>query len=297
MENFEPIKITNQQRAVILTQALPYIRKYYDKVVVIKYGGNAMINEQLKEQVMEDIVLLHLIGVKVVLVHGGGPEITETLKKIGKESVFCEGLRVTDKETADVVQMVLAGKINKSLVNMLEINGGKSIGISGLDGHMIKAEMKDERLGFVGRITEVDVTPITDLLEKGYIPVVSTIGCDDNGNVYNINADTAAAFIAGKMRAERLITMTDIEGILRDRNDPHSIISEIDIKGCQKLFETGIISGGMIPKVECCIEAIHMGVEKVTILDGRVPHALLIETLTDEGAGTMVVADMDNAKL
>ena len=297
MENFEPIKITNQQRAVILTQALPYIRKYYDKVVVIKYGGNAMINEQLKEQVMEDIVLFHLIGVKVVWVHGGGPEITDTLKKIGKESVFCEGLRVTDKETADVVQMVLAGKINKSLVNMLEINGGKSIGISGLDGHMIKAEMKDERLGYVGKITEVDVTPITDLLEEGYIPVVSTIGCDDLGNVYNINADTAAAFIAGKLRAERLITMTDIEGILKDKNDPHSIISEIDIKGCKKLFETGIISGGMIPKVECCIDAIHMGVEKVTILDGRVPHALLIETLTDEGAGTMVVADMENAKL
>lgn len=297
MENIEPIKITNQQRAVILTQALPYIREYYDKIVVIKYGGNAMINEQLKEQVMEDIVLLHLIGVKVVLVHGGGPEITETLKKIGKESVFCEGLRVTDKETAEVVQMVLAGKINKSLVNMLEINGGKSIGISGLDGHMIKAEMKDSRLGYVGKITEVDVTPITDLLEKGYIPVVSTIGCDDQGNVYNINADTAAAFIAGEMNAERLITMTDIEGILKDKSDPHSIISEIDIKGCVRLFETGIISGGMIPKVECCIDAIHMGVKKVTILDGRVPHALLIETLTDEGAGTMVVADMDNAKL
>ena len=294
MQNIEPIHVTNQQRAVILTQALPYIREYYDKVVVIKYGGNAMINEQLKEQVMEDIVLLHLIGVKVVLVHGGGPEITETLKKIGKESVFFEGLRVTDKETADVVQMVLAGKINKSLVNMLEINGGKSIGISGLDGHMIKAEMKDERLGYVGRITEVDVTPITDLLEKGYIPVVSTIGCDNQGNVYNINADTAAAYIAGEMRAERLITMTDIEGILKDKNDPHSIISEIDIKGCVELFESGIISGGMIPKVECCIDAIHKGVKKVTILDGRVPHALLIETLTNEGAGTMVVADMNN---
>ena len=294
MQNIEPIHVTNQQRAVILTQALPYIREYYDKVVVIKYGGNAMINEQLKEQVMEDIVLLHLIGVKVVLVHGGGPEITETLKKIGKESVFFEGLRVTDKETADVVQMVLAGKINKSLVNMLEINGGKSIGISGLDGHMIKAEMKDERLGYVGRITEVDVTPINDLLEKGYIPVVSTIGCDETGNVYNINADTAAAYIAGEMKAERLITMTDIEGILKDKNDPHSIISEIDIKGCVELFESGIISGGMIPKVECCIDAIHKGVKKVTILDGRVPHALLIETLTNEGAGTMVVADMNN---
>lgn len=285
---------SNAERAEVLTQALPYIQRYNGKVVVVKYGGNAMINDQLKEQVMEDIVLLHLIGVKVVLVHGGGPEITETLKKIGKESVFFEGLRVTDKETADVVQMVLAGKINKSLVNMLEINGGKSIGISGLDGHMIKAEMKDERLGYVGRITEVDVTPITDLLEKGYIPVVSTIGCDNQGNVYNINADTAAAYIAGEMRAERLITMTDIEGILKDKNDPHSIISEIDIKGCVELFESGIISGGMIPKVECCIDAIHKGVKKVTILDGRVPHALLIETLTNEGAGTMVVADMNN---
>ena len=249
-----------------------------------------MINEQLKEQVMEDIVLLHLIGVKVVLVHGGGPEITDTLKKIGKETVFCDGLRVTDKETADVVQMVLAGKINKSLVNMLEINGGKSIGISGLDGHMIKAEMKDERLGFVGKITEVDVTPITDLLEKGYIPVVSTIGCDEKGNVYNINADTAAAFIAGNMKAERLITMTDIEGILRDKNDPHSIISEVDIAGCQKLFETGIISGGMIPKIQCCIEAIRRGVHKVFIIDGRVPHSILIEILTDEGIGTMFVS-------
>ena len=288
------IKITNAQRAEVLTQALPYIQKYYNKIVVIKYGGNAMINEQLKEQVMEDIVLLSLIGVKVVLVHGGGPEITDTLKKIGKESVFVDGLRVTDKETADVVQMVLAGKINKTLVNMLEINGGKSIGISGLDGHMIEAEVKDERLGFVGKITNVDVTPITDLLEKGYIPVVSTIGCDKKGNVYNINADTAAAFIAGGMKAERLITMTDIEGILRDKNDHTSIIPCIDLKMAEELFTSGIISGGMIPKVECCIDAIHKGVKKVTILDGRVPHALLIETLTDEGAGTMVVADMNN---
>ncbi|MBQ7352419.1 MAG: acetylglutamate kinase [Clostridia bacterium] len=288
------IKLTNAQRAEVLTQALPYIQKYYGKVIVIKYGGNAMINEQLKAQVMEDIVLLSLIGVKVVLVHGGGPEITDTLKKIGKESVFVDGLRVTDKETADVVQMVLAGKINKTLVNMLEINGGKAIGISGLDGHMIEAQMKDERLGYVGRITNVDVTPILDLLEKGYIPVVSTIGCDKDGNVYNINADTAAAFIAGGMKAERLITMTDIEGILRDKNDHTSIIPCIDLKMAEELFTTGIISGGMIPKVECCIDAIHKGVKKVTILDGRVPHALLIETLTNEGAGTMVVADMNN---
>ena len=287
-------KVTNAQRAEILTQALPYIKKYYGKTIVIKYGGNAMINEELKEQVMEDIVLLHLIGVNVVLVHGGGPEITDTLKKIGKESKFVGGLRVTDRETVDVVQMVLAGKINKTLVNKLEINGGRAIGISGLDGHMIKAEMKNPELGYVGKINEVDVTPITDLIEKGYIPVVSTIGCDDLGNVYNINADTAAAFIAGNMNAERLITMTDIEGILKDKDDPHSVIQEIDIKGCYELFETGIIGGGMIPKVECCIDAIRKGVKSVTILDGRVPHALLIETLTDEGAGTMVVEDLDN---
>ena len=256
MEQNLPLEITNAQRAVILTQALPYIQNYYNKVIVVKYGGNEMINESLKEQVMEDIILLHLVGVKVVLVHGGGPEITDTLKKIGKESVFVDGLRVTDKETVDVVQMVLAGKINKGLVNMLEIKGGKAIGVSGLDGHMIKAEMRDERLGFVGRITGVDVSMINDILENGYIPVVSTLGCDDEGNVYNINADTAAAFIAGAMGAESLITMTDIEGILRDKDDPASIIPCVDIAEARELFDTGVISGGMIPKVECCIEAI-----------------------------------------
>ncbi len=285
------LEITNAQRAEVLTQALPYIQKYNGKIIVIKYGGNAMINEQLKQQVMEDIVLLHLIGVKVVLVHGGGPEITETLSKIGKESVFLNGLRVTDKETVDVVQMVLAGKINKSLVNLLQIKGGNAIGLSGLDGHMIHAEMKNPELGYVGKITKVDVTPITDLLEKGYIPVVSTIGCDNEGNVYNINADTAASYIAGSMHAARLISMTDIAGILRDKDDPSSLISCIDIEEAKDLFETGVISGGMIPKVECCIDAIHHGVKKVIILDGRVPHALLIETLTNEGAGTMVVRE------
>ena len=292
----DKLQITNAQRAQVLTQALPYIQKYYGKTIVVKYGGNAMINEDLKLQVMEDIVLLHLIGVKVVLVHGGGPEITETLKKIGKESVFVDGLRVTDEETISVVQMVLAGKINKSLVNLLQINGGHAIGISGLDGHMIEAEIKDKRLGYVGKITKVDVKPICDLLEKGYIPVVSTIGCDNDGNVYNINADTAAAYIAGDMRAERLITMTDIEGILRDKDDHSSIIPCMDIKMAKELFENGVISGGMIPKVECCIDAIYRGVKKVTILDGRIPHALLIETLTDEGAGTMVVKDMNDEK-
>lgn len=285
------ISLTNAGRAQVLTQALPYIQRYNGKVVVIKYGGNAMINEELKLRVMEDIVLLNLVGVKVVLVHGGGPEITDMLCKIGKETKFVDGLRVTDKETADVVQMVLAGKINKSLVNLLQMKGGRAIGLSGMDGHMIEATVKDERLGYVGRITNVDITPITDLLEKGYIPVVSTVGCDMDGNIYNINADTAAAFIAGKMNAYRLISMTDISGILRDKDDPGSIISCIDFAQTEELVANGIISGGMIPKVECCIEAIKRGVEKVTILDGRVPHALLIELFTDEGAGTMVVKE------
>lgn len=285
------LDITNAQRAEVLTQALPYIQQYYGKIVVIKYGGNAMINEELKQQVMEDIILLRLVGVKVVLIHGGGPEITDTLKKIGKESVFVDGLRVTDKETADVVQMVLAGKINKSLVNLLGSKGGKAIGISGMDGHLIEAEIKDERLGYVGKITKVNVKPITDLLEHKYIPVVSTVGCDIQGNVYNVNADTAAAYIAGALGAECLISMTDIAGILRDKDDPSSLIPYIDLADAAKLFEDGTISGGMIPKVECCIEAINHGVKKVFIMDGRVPHSLLIETLTDEGAGTMVVKD------
>ena len=288
--------VTNLDRAEILTQALPYIQKYHDKIVVVKYGGNAMVSEELKQQVMEDIVLLHLIGVKVVLVHGGGPEITDTLNKIGKESQFVDGLRVTDKETADVVQMVLAGKINKSLVNLIQIKGGKAIGISGLDGHMIEAEVKDERLGFVGKITNVDVTPVLDVLEKGYIPVVSTIGCDNDGNVYNINADTAASYIAGTMNATRLISMTDIAGVLKDKDDPNSIIKCINIEDAQKLFETGVISGGMIPKVECCIDAIRKGVEKVIIMDGRIPHSILIELLTDEGAGTMVTEQYDEER-
>ena len=286
------VDITNFQRAEVLTQALPYIQRYNGKIVVVKYGGNAMINAELKGQVMEDIVLLHLIGVKIVLVHGDGPEITEALKKIGKESVFYNGLRVTDKETADVVQMVLAGKINKDLVNLLEINGGKAIGISGIDGRMIDCEMKDENLGYVGKIKKVNVSPIEDLLEKGYIPVVSTVGCDKKGNVYNINADTAASCIAGEMKASRLITLTDIAGIMSDKNDSTSLIRNIDIKGIEELIEKGVITDGMIPKVECCSDAIRRGVHKVIILDGRVPHALLIETLTDEGAGTMVVADL-----
>ena len=283
--------LTNAQRAEVLTQALPYMISYYDKIVVVKYGGNAMINEQLKEQVMEDIVLLSLVGVKVVLVHGGGPEITDMLTKIGKKSEFVGGLRVTDRETVETVQMVLAGKINKTLVNLLQLKGGRAMGISGIDGHMIQAKMKNPELGFVGDITGVDVSPIMDMLDRGYIPVVSTIGCDDEGNVYNINADTAAAYIAGAMGAERMFAMTDISGILRDCNDPSSLIPHVTVSEAKKLFEEGVISGGMIPKVQCCINAIDHGVKKVVIMDGRIPHSLLIETMTDEGAGTMVEGD------
>lgn len=279
---------SNAERAEVLTQALPYIKKHTGKIVVIKYGGNAMINEKLKQQVMEDIILLWLIGVKVVLVHGGGPEINDLMDKLGKKPQFVDGLRVTDKETVDIVQMVLAGKVNKTLVNLLEMKGGKAMGISGMDGRLIEAQIKDERLGYVGKITKVHITPIFDLLEKGYIPVVSTIGCDKEGNAYNINGDTAAAFIAGALGAQRLIMMTDIDGILRDKDDPSTIIPHLTINEIEELKGEGIISGGMIPKVDCCIEAIEKGVKNVVIMDGRVPHSILMELLTDEGAGTMV---------
>ncbi len=282
---------SNAQRAEVLTEALPYIKKFVGKTVVIKYGGNAMINEQLKEQVMEDIALLWLIGVKIVLVHGGGPEISDMMTRLGKKPEFVDGLRVTDKETVDIVQMVLAGKVNKSLVTLLQTKGGHAIGLSGIDGGLIEAKIKDERLGFVGKITKVRTQPVTDLLEKNYIPVISTVARDREGNVYNINGDTAAAYIAGALGAERLFMMTDIAGILRDKDDPSTLIPEITIEEAAKLYDEGVISGGMIPKVDCCIEAIHKGVKNVIIMDGRVPHSILMELLTDEGAGTMVKGD------
>ena len=282
---------SNAERAEVLTQALPYIKKYNGKIVVIKYGGNAMINEQLKQQVMEDIVLLWLIGVKVVLVHGGGPEINELMDKLGKKPQFVDGLRVTDKETVDIVQMVLAGKVNKTLVNLLEMKGGKAMGISGMDGRLIESKIKNEKLGYVGEITKVNITPIVDLLEKGYIPVVSTIGCDKEGNAYNINGDTAAAFIAGAMGADRLIMMTDIAGILHDKDDPSTLIPHVTLSDIKQLKDEGVISGGMIPKVDCCVKAIDKGVKNVVIMDGRVSHSILMELLTDEGAGTMVMGD------
>lgn len=279
---------TSADRAEVLTQALPYIKRYTGKIIVVKYGGNAMINERLKQQCMEDLVLLWLIGVKIVLVHGGGPEINDVMNKVGKKCEFIDGLRVTDKETIDIVQMVLSGKVNKSLVSLLEMKGGKAMGISGADGRLIEAKIKDEKLGFVGEITAINIDPVNDLLEKGYIPVVSTVGCDRSGNSYNINGDTAAAHIAGALNAERLIMMTDIAGILRDKDDPSTLISEISIEEAGKLYENGIVSGGMIPKVDCCIEAIHRGVKNVIIMDGRIPHSILMELLTDQGAGTMV---------
>lgn len=286
MDNF-----SNAQRARVLTQALPYIKKYNGKIIVVKYGGNAMTSDVLKQQVMEDIVLLWLVGVKVVLVHGGGPEISETMQKLGKKAEFVDGLRVTDKETVDIVQMVLAGKINKTLVNLIEMKGGKAMGISGMDGRLIEAKQKDEKLGYVGRVTNVNIAPVLDLLEKGYIPVISTLGCDKDGNTYNINGDTAAAYIAGALGAERLVMMTDVAGILRDKDDVSTLISSITIAEAKRLFIEGVITGGMIPKVDCCIEAINRGVQKVIIMDGRVEHAILMEMLTNEGAGTMVMGD------
>ncbi len=282
---------TNHERAQVLTEALPYIRRYNGKIVVVKYGGNAMVSEQLRQQVMEDVVLLWLVGVKVVLVHGGGPEISDMMQRLGKKPEFVDGLRVTDQETVDIVQMVLAGKVNKTLVKLLEVKGGKAMGISGMDGGLIQAKMRNPELGYVGSITGVNIDPIMDLLEKGYIPVVSTLGCDAEGNTYNINGDTAAAYIAGALGAERLIMMTDIAGVLRDKNDPATLIPELSIDEAVQLFEENVIAGGMIPKVECCIDAIHRGVRRVIIMDGRVPHSILMEILTDEGAGTMVYGE------
>ncbi|MBR3196584.1 MAG: acetylglutamate kinase [Clostridia bacterium] len=279
---------SNAERAQVLTQALPYIKRYTGRTVVVKYGGNAMVNDELKQQVMEDIVLLWLIGVRIVLVHGGGPEITDVMDRLGKKPEFIDGLRVTDKETVEIVQMVLAGKVNKTLVNLLEMKGGRAVGLSGVDGRLIEAKIRDPKLGYVGDVTKIHIRPVTDLLDRGYIPVISTVGCDREGNTYNINGDTAAAYIAGALHAERLIMMTDIAGILRDKEDPSTLIPEITLEEAGELRREGVISGGMIPKVDCCITAIEAGVKNVVIMDGRVPHSILMELLTDEGAGTWI---------
>ncbi|MFV0401381.1 MAG: acetylglutamate kinase [Oscillospiraceae bacterium] len=279
--------LSNADKANVLVQALPYIQKYFGKVVVIKYGGNAMIDEELKQAVMDDIVLLSLIGIKVVLVHGGGPEITETLTSMGIESRFVNGLRYTDEETVKVVQMVLAGKTNKDLVYRLGRSGGKAVGICGLDGQMIRATKLDDELGYVGEIQRIDPEVILDQLNSGYIPVIATVGCDDEGNVYNINADTAAARIASELKAENLILMTDIRGLLKDKDDDSTLISQVSISDVPALIREGIISGGMIPKIDSCVESIRRGVRKAFIIDGRIPHSILIEMMTNEGIGTM----------
>jgi len=289
LKEFILMKLDNTDKAKILIEALPYIQNYNNKIIVIKYGGNAMVSEELQKGVMRDIVLLNLIGIKVVLVHGGGPEISDTLKKMGKETKFVDGLRYTDKETAEIVQMVLAGKINKTLVNLIEMIGGKAIGLCGIDGHMLESEILDENLGFVGKIKNINAKIITDCLEKGYIPVISTVGYDNDGNVYNINADTAAASIAGALKAESMILMTDIKGLLKDKNDETTLIEKVSVSDIPSLIKQGIISGGMIPKIDCCKEAIRRGVCKVFIIDGRVLHSILIEVLSDEGIGTMFV--------
>lgn len=280
--------ITNEQRAEVLVHALPYIQKYYGKIIVIKYGGNAMIDDILKDNVMQDIALLQLVGIKVVLVHGGGPEINAAFKAYGKETIKVDGLRFTDSEGASIVQMILAGKVNKDLVKLLEIRGGKAIGLSGMDGKMILCDFKNkDKYGYVGNITQINPEVIYDALDNGYIPVISTVGIDLQGNTYNINADTAAACIAGALKAESFIAMTDTKGLLRDKNDDSTLIHRINVSELTSLAKQGIIDGGMIPKVECCVEAIRRGVHKVFIIDGRVPHSILIELMTDEGMGTM----------
>ena len=284
------MNISTADRAQVLTQALPYIKQYAGKTVVIKYGGNAMISDELKSAVMEDIVLLSTVGIKVVLVHGGGPEINEMLKKIGKESKFVNGLRYTDRETMEIVEMVLAGKVNKGLVQRLEQHGGRAIGLCGLDGGMIKAvKMKGEAdLGFVGDITHVNVTLIRNSLESGTIPVVATVAAGDgDGETYNINADIAASQIAAALCAEKLVLMTDVRGLLRDKDDEDSLISVVHVSDVPSLKKQNIVKGGMIPKIDCCVEAVRRGVKRTHIIDGRIPHSILIEMLTDEGIGTM----------
>ena len=281
--------ISKQEQAEFLAEAMPYIKKYNDKILVIKYGGNAMINEELKASVMRDLVLLQLVGIKPVLVHGGGPEISAMLQRVGIESKFVNGLRYTDKETVEIVRMVLSGKINKTLVNELELSGGKAVGLSGIDGHMLGCEKESEALGFVGKIVNVDVAIIKDCLANGYIPVISTIGYDNEGNIYNVNADTAASVIAGALQAESLILMTDIRGLLEDKNDENTLIKKVVVSDIPSLIRCGIISGGMIPKIDCCKEAIRRGVQKVFITDGRVNHSILMELLSDEGMGTMFI--------
>lgn len=279
--------IGNAEKAEILMQALPYIKKYHKQTVVIKYGGNAMTDDNIKKMVMGDLVLLRQIGVNVVLVHGGGPEINDALKKMNIETEFIGGLRKTSEDAISVVQMVLAGKVNKDLVNLIELCGGQAVGLCGIDGRMIEADFENRELGFVGKITNVNPKPVLDMLEAGFIPVVASVGCDKKGNVYNINADTVAARLAAELKAMSLINLSDVPGLLKDKNDPTTLIKEVNVSETLKLMNEGIISGGMIPKVKCCVEAIRRGVKQVFIIDGTVEHAILVEMMNDEGVGTM----------
>lgn len=282
--------ISNFDTAQVLVHALPFIQKYRNKTVVVKYGGNAMINDEIKHAVMTDLVLLSLVGIRVVLVHGGGPEISDMLNKVGKESRFVDGLRFTDKETMEIVEMVLAGKVNKELVRNLEENGGRSVGMCGLDGSMIKAKklIKGSKdLGYVGDITEIDSTPIADALENGYIPVIAAMAKGEDGEIYNINADTAAARIAAAVGAEKLILLTDIRGLLKDKDDESTLIPVVNVSEVPFLMREGIISGGMIPKIGCCVEAVRRGVSNAIIIDGRIPHSILVEMFSEKGIGTM----------
>ncbi|MEG2016754.1 MAG: acetylglutamate kinase [Oscillospiraceae bacterium] len=283
------MKISDADRAEVLVKALPYIQQYNNKTFVIKYGGNAMVSDELRDAVITDIVLLSLVGINVVLVHGGGPEISEMLKKIGKETHFVDGLRYTDEETMEIVQMVLAGKVNKGLVQLIDAHGGKALGLCGLDGGMIKAKKKKGKvdLGFVGEITDIDVTTLNDAIEKGYIPVVATVASGEGNTSYNINADLAAARIASSLHAEKLLLMTDVKGLLKDKDDENSLISCVNVSEVTALKNQGIISGGMIPKIDCCVEAVRRGVNRTHIIDGRIPHSIIIEILSNEGIGTM----------
>lgn len=277
-------------RAKVLAEALPYIQKYTGKTIVVKYGGNAMVSDDLRQAVISDIILLHLVGMRVVVVHGGGPEISEMLGKLGKESKFVDGLRYTDGETMDIVQQVLCGRVNKNLVATLNRLGGRALGLCGLDGAMFQAKKLGDRFGLVGEITRVDPSPVTDALDNGYIPVVSTVAQGEDAETsYNINADTAAAKLATALNAEKLILLTDVRGLLRDPKDEGTLIPELQLSSVPALVREGVISGGMIPKIECCVEAVRSGVKSAIILDGRVIHSLLIELLSDEGIGTMLV--------
>ena len=278
------------ERAQVLAEALPYIQKYYGKTLVVKYGGNAMISQELRHAVISDIILLHLVGIRVVVVHGGGPEITDMLKKIGKQSRFVDGLRYTDQETMDIVQQVLCGKVNKDLVSTLNRMGGSAVGLCGMDGELFQARALDEKYGLVGEITQVNPKVVVDSLENGYIPVVSTVAQGvDADTSYNINADTAAAKLAVALGAEKLILLTDVRGLLRDPKDESTLIHVVELSQVPGLVKDGVIQGGMIPKVDCCVEAVRSGVKRTHILDGRIPHSILIELLSDEGIGTMIL--------